>query len=171
MPGPVTRPLQHLQRRAIPVEFDRLQARMTTGQGSGLVEKDLADPGKRLQHRAIAHQYATPRRSRDARQHGNRYRQYQRARRGDHQHRQHALRVATGPPGKRGDQQRQRDEGQRVAVRQAHEGRPGLACRLGQVHDAGIGALRRGPRGHQQQRRASVAHPTGHRLAAVARDG
>ncbi len=117
-------PLQDLQRRALSVKLDRLQPGVATGQGTSLVEKDLADSGERLQYRAIAHQNATPRRSRDARQHGNRHRQYQRAGCGDHQHGQHTLRVATGPPGERGDQQCQRDESQRVAVSQAHEGCP-----------------------------------------------
>ncbi|MNF71268.1 hypothetical protein D3C84_532140 [compost metagenome] len=162
------RPAEHLLRIAVAPDLHRLQPGLAAGEGAGLVEKQLLHPGQRLQGGAILDQDAAPCRPRDAAHDGDRHREDQRTGGGHHQHRQRAQRIAAQPPGQCRQRQAQRDEEQRIAVGQPHEGRARAPRRLGQAHHPGIGALRGRLRGLQLERLTEIDHAAGQQAVALA---
>ncbi len=134
-------------------------------QRAGLVEQQHRAAGERLQRAAALHDDAAAGRAADAGDDRDRRRQDQRARCGDDEHGERAHRIAGQEPRAAGDDDRDRDEHDRVAVGQPDEGRLLPLGLVDQSHDAGVRALGR-RRDRPQVETLAGAHGAGAHLLA-----
>ena len=152
--------------------LDGDQARAADRERARLVEHDGVGARERLERAAALDENALARRLGDAGDEGDRRGQDERARRRRDQHREPADRIARQQPGRAGDEQRDGQEQQGVAVGQTDERRLRGLRRRDQAHDARIGALARRRGGAHLEGLAGIerAAARGLALAAVDRD-
>ena len=152
--------------------LDRHQACAAHGQRAGLVEHHGVGVRQRLERSAALDEDAAPRGLGHAGDEGDRCRQDERAGRCRDQHGEAPDRIAGEEPGGTGQDQRDRQQQQGVAVGQADERSLRGLGRRHHSDDAGIGALAGGCCGAQLERLAGVegAAPRGLPGPAADRD-
>ena len=165
------RQTQHLVCLLARRSFDRDEPRAADRQRPGLVEHDGVGPRKRLERAPAFDENAKACGARDAGDESNRRRQDQRAwRRGDEDGKA-ANGIARPQPRRSGDQQRNRQENQRVAIGDADERRLRRLRRRHHANDAGIGARAGGGGRLQLEGFAGVDRPAAGGFALVAAHG
>ncbi len=162
---------QHLVCALARRRLDGDEARAADRKGAGLVEHHGVGACQRFERPATLDEDAAPGSLRYAGDEGDRRGEDQRARGSRNQHGQPSDRVARDEPGTGCNDERDRQQEQRVAIGQAYERGFGGLGRRDHAHDAGIGALARSRGGPQLERLARVQRSAARKLCLAAIDG
>ncbi len=159
---------QHLVGALARCGLDRGQPGAADSECPGLIEHHGVGACQRLQRTAALDQNAAAGRLRDAGDERDRRRENERAGRRGNQHGKAAHRIAGEEPRGARDNQRDRQQQQRITIGQANERRLRGLRRARHAHDAGIGALACQRRGVQLKTLAGIDGSAVHGFAGLA---
>ena len=164
---------QHALDRFAGRDVDGEQPCATDRQRPGLVEQHGMGARQRFQRAAALDENAAPCGLRNAGDEGDRRGQDQRTRRRGHQHGEATGQIVRDQPGNQGNDERYRQENQRIAIGKPDEWRLCGLRRRHQPHDAGIGAGTRFRRRRQFEGLPGIqrAGEQGHATRLADRDG